>query len=113
MNLTEFKSLGKFGKSLDKNSLVKCPECKGWYGVMKWIRRATVVGARCPGCETLFGRKQIFAVKPAVKLPEPEPEQQHEEKPKPESAVIINPDGSKTYQELNREVKVRAESKNK
>ncbi|MCK4783256.1 MAG: hypothetical protein KAV87_05860 [Desulfobacteraceae bacterium] len=109
MNLTEFKSLGKFGKSLDKNSLVKCPECKGWYGVMKWVRRATVVGARCPGCETLFGRKQIFAVKPAVKLPEPE--QQPEEETKPENAVIINPDGTKTYQELGLEVKVNARSK--
>ena len=109
MNLKEFKSLGRFAKSLDENSLVKCPECKRWDGVMKWIRRATVVGARCPGCETLFGKVQIFKVKPAVKLPEPE--QQPEEEPKPENAVIINPDGTKTYQELGLEVKVKAKSK--
>lgn len=111
MNFKEFKSLGKFDKSLDENSLIKCPEYKRWYGVMKWIRRATAVGARCPGCETLFGKEQIFEVKPAVKLPEPE--QQPEKKIKPESAVIINPDGTKTYQELNLEVKVTAGSKSK
>lgn len=111
MNLKEFKSLGKFAKSLDENSLVKCPGCNGWYGVMKWIRRATVVGARCPGCETLFGKEQIFEVKPAIKLPKPE--QQPEEKTKPESAVIINPDGTKTFQELDLEVKCNAKSKKK
>lgn len=111
MDLKEFKLLGKFDKSLDENSLVNCPECKGWYGVKKWLRRSTVVGARCPGCETLFGIEQEFAVKPAVKLPEPE--QQSEEKPKPESAIIINDDDTKTYQELGLEVKVRAGSKQK
>ena len=105
MDLKEFKLLGKFDKS------VNCPECERWYGVKKWIRRATVVGARCPGCETLFGIKQEFAVKPAAKLPEPE--QQPEEKTKPESAVIINADGTKTYQELGLEVKVKAGSKQK
>lgn len=111
MNFKEFKSLGKFAKSLDENSLVNCPECKGWYGVKKWMRRATVVGARCPGCETLFDKNQKFAVKPAIKLPDPE--QQPEEEPKPESAVLINADGTKTYQELNLEVKVKAGSKSK
>ena len=111
MNLKEFKSLGKFDKSLDENSLVKCPECKGWYGVMKWMRRATVVGARCPGCETLFDKNQKFAVKPAVKLPEPE--QQPREKPKAESAVLINEDGTKTFRELGLEVKGNAISKKK
>lgn len=109
MDLKEFKLLGKFDKPLDKNSLVQCPECKRWYGVMKWVKRATVVGARCPSCETLFGKLQIFAIRPAVKLPEPE--QQPEEETKPESAVIINPDGTKTYQEIGLEVKVKAGSK--
>lgn len=112
MDLKEFKSLGKFDKPLDENGMVNCPECKGWYGMKKWIRRATVVGARCPGCETLFGRKQIFKVKPAVKLPESE-QQSKEEEVRPESAVIINPDDTKTYQELGLEVKVSAGSKQK
>jgi hypothetical protein len=109
MNLKDFKLLGKFVKTLDKNSLVLCPECKRWYGVMKWVRRATVVGARCPGCETLFGKKQIFEIKPVVKLSKPK--QQPKKEKRPESAVIINRDGTRTYQELGLEVEVKATSK--
>lgn len=111
MDLKKFKLLGKFDKPLEENSLVNCPECKGWYGVKKWSRRATVVGARCPGCETLFGEDQKFAVRPAVKLPDPK--KQPEKETKPESAVIINEDGTKTYQEIGLEVKVKAGSKQK
>lgn len=111
MDLTKFKLLGEFDKPLDENNLVNCPECNGWYGVMKWVRRATVVGARCPGCETLFDKNQKFAVKPVVKLPEPK--QQPKEESKPESAVLINEDGTKTFQELGLEVRGNAISKKK
>jgi len=108
MELSQFSLLGKFDSPVEDNSLVHCPECQGWYGVKKWVRSSTAEGAVCPGCGTLFVTDQPFTTRPAVKLPGPVQEEKPDEETKPQGAVLINKDGSKTYQELNLEVKVNA-----
>lgn len=112
MELKQFCKLGKFDPKVDKKSLVNCPECQGWYGVGKWMRSSTAAGASCPGCRTLYVAEQNFKVRPVVKLKHPKPDKQSEEKNKPQSAVLINPDGTKTYKELNLKVGSRASVKN-
>lgn len=59
---TKLKGLARFDKPLKENSLIYCPECRGRYGVKKWVREAGDSGLICPGCRTIFKKATLFVV---------------------------------------------------
>lgn len=106
----EFKQMTDFGMKAGE-VLIKCPECKGFWGRKKW--RMTKVGDKdavvCPGCGANLVKGLKFEV-----LPIPEKKAvvvEAKAKKAPPATVVINEDGTKTYKEqLTVEVKAKAKA---
>ncbi len=58
----KLKGLAKFDKPLKENSLIYCTECRGRYGIRKWIREVGKEGLICPRCGTKFEKGTLFVV---------------------------------------------------
>lgn len=81
--------------------LVRCPECNLRMGVKKWQAGHDAVNntIKCPSCDMIVGCEGVLECEQFAPAPAPEPIAETEPAG-PASAVVVNPDGTKTYREV-------------